>query len=285
MSSRILLISVCLGLSACGPKLVREEIFESEKRDVRVELVRSEKDGEPIDRGYAHPATIADVRLAHILASISHKDKDDKSRPTIKTGDVYTLAEGIAKAIEKATPADEVVAAAFSRVRRFAVFSEDRVTSFHLYFKDEALVIEFYAIDELFEKKDRWGKADPYLIPYGPPQSKIDARLEAGPARAVEARQRLIVDWRDDFFAKPVALSVRMGKIRRRSVLMQASDEDPEPEVTERYEGLSDAQTSALDQLDATRRAGLVTEAEFLRRRRLVLENKLEEAGYGEETP
>jgi hypothetical protein len=39
----------------------------------------------------------------------------------------------------------------------------------------------------------------------------------------------------------------------------------------------------ALDEIDAARRAGLITESEFLRRRRLVLEDRLEEAGYGAE--
>ena len=42
---------------------------------------------------------------------------------------------------------------------------------------------------------------------------------------------------------------------------------------------LRDAQLRALDQLDAARRSGIVTEAEFQKRRRLVLEGKLEEAG------
>jgi hypothetical protein len=44
----------------------------------------------------------------------------------------------------------------------------------------------------------------------------------------------------------------------------------------------TDAQRRALDQLDAARRTGLVSEAEFQRRRRLVLEGRLAEAGYGE---
>jgi hypothetical protein len=45
--------------------------------------------------------------------------------------------------------------------------------------------------------------------------------------------------------------------------------------------GLADAQIRALDQLDAARQSGLIKEAEYQRRRRLILEGKLDEAGYG----
>ena len=45
--------------------------------------------------------------------------------------------------------------------------------------------------------------------------------------------------------------------------------------------GLSDAQIRALDELDSSRRSGLITESEYQRRRKLVLENALDEAGYG----
>jgi hypothetical protein len=43
---------------------------------------------------------------------------------------------------------------------------------------------------------------------------------------------------------------------------------------------VTDAQIRALDQLEGARRSGLVTEAEFQRRRRLILQGRLEEAGY-----
>ncbi|MCZ6571488.1 MAG: hypothetical protein O7B23_15160, partial [Deltaproteobacteria bacterium] len=43
---------------------------------------------------------------------------------------------------------------------------------------------------------------------------------------------------------------------------------------------LRDAQMQALDQIDAARRSGLISESEYRRRRRLVLEGRLEEAGY-----
>ena len=44
---------------------------------------------------------------------------------------------------------------------------------------------------------------------------------------------------------------------------------------------LSDAQLRALDQLDARAQSGLVKESDYQRRRRLILENRLDEAGYG----
>jgi hypothetical protein len=60
---------------------------------------------------------------------------------------------------------------------------------------------------------------------------------------------------------------------------MEAAEEEPPPAPVP--EGLEDAQIRALDELDAARRAGLIKEVEFQRRRRLILEDKLEQAGYG----
>lgn len=285
-SRRAVAFGLGLVLVGCGPKLVRETIYQSEDSQVRVDRVHREQGGQPVPQGYAHPVMIADVRLAHILASISHKDDKGKTRPTIRSEHVYTLAEGLAKALQTAGPDEEIVAAAFSSERRFGLFKSERVTSFQLFFREPQLVIEFYAIDEPFEVRDRRGETVEYEIPTGSPKGKKGFRLEAGKAQAVEGPRKLAIDWRDPFFARPMSLSVRFGKVRRRTILMEADPEEIEsPAVTPRSEGFSDAQTRALDQLDATRRAGLITESEFLRRRRLIIENRLEEAGYGSASP
>ena len=68
-----------------------------------------------VPRGYAQPATIADVRIAHILASLSYEDSDEKRQPLIRSQFVYELADGIALALAKAGPDDEVAAACVSR--------------------------------------------------------------------------------------------------------------------------------------------------------------------------
>ena len=83
---------------------------------------------------------------------------------------------------------------------------------------------------------------------------------------------------------------MRDGKLQRRTILLQEEEASEAPVPPPIPEGapsnaLRDAQLRALDQLDAARRSGLVTEAEFQRRRRLILEGRIEEAGYASPEP
>ena len=96
---------VC-ALAGCGAKVVRERIWD--KPGVRVELRHQVRDGVPVARGHAQPATIADVRIAHILASLSSENDEGERQPMIRSEFVYELADGIAAALAKAGPDDEV---------------------------------------------------------------------------------------------------------------------------------------------------------------------------------
>src|SRR5262245_45649521 len=94
------ILSVAFALAwlvgCAGPRIVREPVFASDT--VRVQLRRTLDGGEVVKRGYAHPATISDVRIAHILASIEHRDGEGNSLPTIASEVVYELAEALNQA-------------------------------------------------------------------------------------------------------------------------------------------------------------------------------------------
>lgn len=279
-----------LGLAAaCGPKVVTETIYESEGKEVDVSLRHTLDGGEPVPRGYDHPATISDVRLAHILALVAHEDREGKRHSTIRSAHVYGLAEGLNRALERASPDDEVVATAFATDRRFGIFTQERVTSFRAYLQGDLLVLEFFAIEERIEKDPRDYAKREYELPPELPRSALDAKLVAGEARQPHGSRGLAFEWRDPYFRRPVSLSLRGGQLRRRTILMEeapeAEEAAPDPAPTQIPPELRDAQLRALDQLDAARRAGLITEAEYERRRRLVLEGRLEEAGYPPAAP
>ncbi len=237
--------------------------------------------GEPIARGYSHPATIADVRLAHILASLGYEDRRGKRGPLVRTGYLYELAEGLAKALQKAGPDDEIAAAAFGRDRRLVLFTEDRVTSFRAWVQGHQLYLEFYAVEELLDEPGVANEAEKYRIPTSPSSGKPSFRLVAGPAVVLASPQSVAIDWRNPEFRRPRGLSLGASGLRRQTILMEAPPE--ELPVTSAPEGFTDAQLRALDELEGARRAGLITELEFQRRRNLILEGKLEEAGYGAE--
>ena len=104
-----------------------------------------------------------------------------------------------------------------------------------------------------------------------------------GQAQRTVGDREVLIAWRDDYYRKPVNLSFRQGQARRRTVLMEMPEEaQPKtPGAAPTPPNLADAQIRALDQLDAARQSGLVKESDYQRRRRLIIEGKLDEAGYG----
>jgi len=280
--TRILLLALLLLTTACGPKLTVESVYESE--GVEVVLRRTVDHGQPISRDYAHPLVISDVRLAHILAQLSYENSAGANAAAIAAQNVYTLGEGISQALARATPADQVIATAFLSERRFGIFSRERVTSFRAYAEGDFLAIEFFAIGERVEKDPRNLDRRNYKPPEELPSRGEPSRMLATQGLTPRGARGVLIDWRDPHFGKPVSLRSLSGQMRQRTILMeeQAEQEAPvdRPEEAPSAQ-LQDDQLRALDQLDAARRAGLLTEGEFQRRRRLILEGRLEEAGYG----
>lgn len=273
-----LLILTAASAAGCGPAVVREPIHQGAGVDVGLRRVLD--GGKPVPRGFEHPAIIAPVRLSHILASLTHEDRAGRRRPTIRAEHVHELAQGLGEAFERAGPDDEIVACATSRDRRLSIFTVDRVTCFRGGMLASQLVLDFYSVEEELERGTE-GKVE---VPLEPPAARPAFRLIAGEGIAVAGPRSLVIDWRDPHFRRPVSL--RSGRGQGRTILMQSEPEaEPPPPPLPEPPDLSDAQRGALDQLDAARRAGLVTEAEFQRRLRLILEGRLDDAGYGRGAP
>ncbi len=286
MRARVALLAVAILVTACGPKVIRQEVVRSDL--VHVEIRRTEVKGVLVPRGFDQPAIIADVRLAHILASFSHTSGEGTARPTIRTEHVYELAEGLSKAFALAGPDAEIVAAAHARDRRLSIFTEERVTSLRASLQTDLLVFEFFAIEEIVPRES--GKAHEnrrYEIPLEIPSGRAAFRLVPGDAQLQHGARGIAVEWRDPYYARPVSLRARFGQTRRRTILMEMTEEElanatlelPPPEE------LSDAQLRALDELEAARRSGFVTEVEYRRRHRLIIQDRLEESGYPRELP
>ena len=279
-------LAVPIFLAACGPKVIRQEVVKNDL--VHVEIRQTEVKGELVRRNYDQPAIIADVRLAHILASFSHTPGKGAAQPTIRTEHVYELAEGLSRAFELAGPDAEIVAAAHSRDRRLSIFTEERVTSFRASLQSDLLVVEFFAIEEVVPHEgNKAHEGRSYTIPLEVPSGRATFHLVPGEAQLQHGARGVAVEWRSSYYAKPVSLRARFGQTRRRTILMEMSEEELENIALElpSPEELSNAQLRAIDELDAARRSGFVTEAEYRRRHRLVIQGHLEEAGYPRELP
>ena len=288
MSRHVILLRVVLSvvvLTACGPNLVVRDVFESKDRDVSVKLRHLVKDGAPVARGYDQPATISDVRIAHIIAQIIHKDAEGATHPTIRSVHVYPLAEGISKALASAGPDDEVIAVAYSRERRFGIFTYDTATAFRVTMHEPMINLDFFAIGEQLEKNPKDSSLRTYSVPPELPDKAPKFRIEATRRQVARGRRGVAFEWRDPYYGRPVSLSLRGGRLKRRTILMEFEPEElapalPGPGYTPAE--VRNAQLRALDQLEAARRSGELSEEEFQRRRRLILAGRLEEAGYAD---
>jgi hypothetical protein len=276
-----------LVLAGCGPKLVRNRVYERSSPDVRVELQRREQGGKPVPRGFAHPATIADVRIAHILGSLTSENSDKERKAMIRSEQLYDLAAGIAKALAQATPDDEVAAAAFPMDRRLGIFTDQKVTSFRLHIEGDEMRIEFMNLEDDLEKEGAKVSFREYEIPSDLPTIAPKYSIVTSDSISKFGTRGVTVAWRDDVFRRPITLKDREGRVKKRTVLMELPHEDnPAAGGTkhalpkqDRPPGLSDAQVRALDRADEARADGSITEPVYQKRRRLILENKLEEAG------
>jgi len=278
-------LTLALCALACAPKLIRETVMENER--VLVQVRHLVDGGKPVPQGRAQPALIADVRLAHILASLTHEDRKGERSPTIRSEHVYDLAEGMAKALEKAGPDDEVVAVAYVRDRRLRIFTTEGVTAFRAWVDTTGeLVLEFFAIEQDLQEPTTRGTPRAWEPPPDLPASRPDFKLIPADAQRAAGVRGVAIDWRADYYRRPVAMRIRGGKVRRRTVLLEAPIEEAPPAAQAPLpENLSDPQRRALDVLDAARREGLVRETEYQRRRILILGGKLDDAGYGQAEP
>jgi hypothetical protein len=207
--------------------------------------------------------------------------------PTIRSEHVYELAEGMAKAFEKAGPDDEIVGVAYARDRRMGIFTAEKETSFRSWVDPSGeLMLEFFWIEEKLPEMSERGPYKVWEPPAEPPSERPQFKLMPGDAQRSLGPRGLAIAWRDDYYRQPVAMRIRDGKLRRRTVLLEAPVEAAAPAAQAPLpENLNDAQRRALDQLEAARREGLVRETEYQRRRILILEGKPEEAGYGQSAP
>jgi hypothetical protein len=211
------------------------------------------------------------------------EDSDEKQRSVIRSADIYPLADGISKALEQAKPDDEVAAAAFPTDRRLGIFTDERVTAFRVYVEGDELRFEFFAIEAPLEKDGNKLSYREWEIPAEKPTSAPPFKLVPGHAQTRTGPTGLSVAWRDEYYRKPVARGD--GRGRRRTVLMELPPEKEDgataPAKSALPPGLSAEQHDAIDRLEADRASGAITESEYKRRRRLILEDKLDEAGYG----
>jgi hypothetical protein len=265
------LLVALVGSAGCGTRYARVPVHADDAANV---VLRAElRDGEPVDRGFAHPTTISGVRLAHMLAQIDVRvdgadDPAGSRRPAIATELVYPLGELLSKALAAADSSQEVVVQALRRERRLGLFTQSFATSFVAYVgADDLLHVHLSRLDWPVPK----GQEDELREPV-PGREVMAFRVLASEGVDPTGHQSVAVHWRDERFRNPTTVRIGPGgKVTRRTILMgeDAPAEEPAPAGVE-LPADPDA-LRALADLEEARRAGEITEAEYQRRRRALL--------------
>jgi len=253
----------------CGARMQRETVFDQDR--TQVELRSETLRGEPVPRGFAHPVVIAPARLAHILSSIDLREGTEEGgrRPAIPTESLYTIAEGVSRALAKAGPDQELAVLSIRNQKHFGVFDRNFLTSFVTYLKGEQLYVHLSRSE--WEIPDR--KADRLPQPYVGEQV-MSFRVLAAPGLSLVDSQAVAADWRNPLFGRPTRVELRPdGKVVRRTVLMESppeleaapADAEPLPQ------NLSPQALRQLADLEEQRRRGELTESYYEVRRREIL--------------
>jgi hypothetical protein len=275
--SRADALAIGLGLallvgSGCGTRYARVPVHEDDLTRVTLRAVL--KDGQPLARGFQHPATISGVRLAHMLAQIDVRmgDSDDgrsERKAAIPTELVYALGEGLSAALAGADPSQEVVVQALRVERRLGLFSQRYATSFIAYVgPDDLLHLQLARLDWPVPKGEEDERQEPVAG-----RQVMAFRVLASEGVEPTGPQSVAVHWRDERFRNPTSLRVGPGgKLNRRRVLMEAEIPAPGDASTSEVLPSDPAALRALADLEEARRAGTISEAEYQRRRRELLQ-------------
>ena len=272
--SRLALLCAALLLAGagCGTRYARVPVSADDTASVvlRAELAG----GKPVERAFAQPATISGVRLAHILAQLEVRMDEDEAararRPAIPTELVYPLGERLSKALAEANSSQEVVVQAQRNERRLGLFTQTYATSFVAFVgEDERLHLQLSRLDWPVPK----GSEDELREPV-PGREVMGFRVLASEGIDPTGHQSVAVAWKDERFRNPTSVRVGPGgKVTRRTVLME--EEAPASDAPAAGAGELPADPErlrALADLEEARRAGAITEADYQRQRRQLLQ-------------
>lgn len=269
--SLLCLAAVLLGALGCGTRYTREPVYTDDFTKV---LLRAElREGEPVARNFAQPATISAVRLAHILAQVDVRVStgdagQSERRPAIHQDLVYPLGQRLSEALEKAGPDQEVVVEAFRQERRLGLFTQRYATSFVAWVGADGLL--YLALSRLDWQVPKGSEEEELREPVVG-REVMAFRTLASEGIDPVGDQLVAVHWRDERFRRPTGVHVGPGgKMTRRTILMQEEAPEDAPLAPQSLPSDPDA-LRALAELEEERRAGAVTEAEYQRRKREIL--------------
>jgi len=261
-----------LGSMGCGTRYARVKL--TDQRNLSVVLRAELEGGEPVPRGFDHPATISSVRAAHILSAIDvrvTKGDDSERLPAFPTALLYEIGDEMARGLAEANPDQVLAITALRKDKRLGIFTVKYLTSFVTWVTDDRLHVKLGYVEwEIPKAKEDDGLPEPY-VDREVQNFKVvgaDGILPVGP-------QQVAVEWRNPRFRKPTHVRVGPGgKLIRRQVLLEEPIEEApdEQEYPDELSGNLSANTlRALAELQEQRASGEISESIYHSRRRDIL--------------
>jgi hypothetical protein len=253
--------------TGCITRTLREDVYTDSY--TRIFLRGQKRGGDPVDRGFEHPAAISAIRVANILSRVDLRvevKKGTERVPAIPTKTIYVIAEGVSKGLANADPSQEVVVLSILREKRWGIFDRKYLTSFLAYVHDELLYLHFSRTDWEVPPRRADRLPEPHVGKY-----VMKFRMLPSRGMAVVDEQSVAVAWRDPIFKQPSRVrTLPGGKVVRRTILM----ETPEAEQAGPAElpaNLLSQTLRRLADLEDERRDGAISEGEYELRRREIL--------------
>lgn len=269
-SGVLALVVSALVFSGCFKRYPQVDVYSEGPVEV---YLRSEARGfASVEKDFAHPLSIAPVRLAHILSRLEVAPRrGDKERLTaIPTDLIFPVSEGVSDALARANPDQEVVVRVRRDTKHWGVFSHDYLTSLVVYARNESLYVHMSHHDWEIPRRRDERIPEPY-VGFHPQRFEVIP----GIAMARVDTQSVAIDWRNPIFDRPSTVQVLpTGEVVRKTILLESPPEaeDDVPETFDVPEGITPEQLRALADLEEARRAGAITESQYRARRRDILE-------------
>lgn len=260
--------------SGCFTRHVREDVYQ--ERLIEVFLRSDRKNFSPVVKSYDHPVTISAVRMAHILSRLDIRksvDKGGRRIPAIPTVALYSIADGISRALSRADEDQEVVVMAIEKKRSFGIFDQDHLTALVAYVRGKLLYIHLARSDWAVPERKKDAPPQPVV---GENPTKL--KLYPDTAMILIDTHSVKISWRDPIFNKPTRTRIlATGEVMRKTILLESPVEDVLDDPQERAPlppaGLSPAQLRALADIEEQRLAGLITEGMYRIRQQEILDN------------
>ena len=258
--------------AAASTKVDALPVFD--ENDVEVFLRYESKGGKPIDRDFSHPVVIAPVRLTNLLARIEvRKGRQARAQPAIATDLLYPIGEGIARALAKADPSQQVVVMAKQRKRSMGIFTQDYLTSLVVWNLDDKLFVKLGHLDWALPK-DPQGRSSPSRRTPTSSASSARCRATASPPKASSSSPRTGAtrSSRTRARSRPAR---RTGRAPHRADGQRRGSRrfraEPATGAAVPPQGVSPEGLRALADLEESRRRGELTEADYQAKRRAIL--------------